>query len=254
MADPTQRFSDRVDAYVRARPGYPQSLLAFLHAQLGLGAADPVADVGSGTGLLTELLLSGGHPTFAVEPNGPMRSAAEGRLGHHANFHSIDGTAESTTLPDGSVALVTAAQAFHWFDVDRARAEFRRILRPGGRVALIWNERRPAPSGLNAAYANLVNRYQADRGAATSRRTPREAMDRFFGTAGYQLATFDNPQRLDRAGLLARLASSSYMPLPPDPRHAGVIAEANALFDRFERDGVAILEQDTELYWGYLDR
>ena len=245
MADHTHRFSNRVDAYVRARPGYPPALVHLF----GLGPADPVADVGSGTGLLTELFVAAGHPTFAVEPNGPMRAAAEARLGDRPNFRSVNGTAEATTLPDGSVALVTAAQAFHWFDVDRARAEFRRILRPAGTVALIWNERRRS-AGFTADYQALVGRYGADR-SAVEPTTPGDGdLAAFFGSGGYRAATFDNPQQLDRDGVLARLASSSYMPLSPDPRHATVMAEAIELFDRHQRGGTVTVDHDTRVFYG----
>jgi SAM-dependent methyltransferase len=249
MPDNTQRFSDRVDAYVRARPGYPPSLLRFLHEQLNLTSADPVADVGSGTGLLTELFVAAGHPTYAVEPNAPMRGAAEARLSSQANFHSVDGTAEATTLPDQSVPLVTAAQAFHWFDVDKTRLEFSRILRPGGAVAIVWNERRKA-GGFTAAYQELVHRHKADRSAVSWVTVPTGQLNRFFGPGGYRTATFDNPQHLDRDGVLARLASSSYMPLPPDPRHDAIMAEANELFDRHQRDGTVTIDHDARTFYG----
>jgi SAM-dependent methyltransferase len=250
MPDNTQRFSDRVDAYVRARPGYPPALLPFLHEQLHLSPADPVADVGAGTGLLTELFVAAGHPTFAVEPNGSMRAAAIDRLGSHANFHPVDATAEATTLPDGSVALVTAAQAFHWFDVEKARAEFARILRPSGAVAIIWNERRRSPDNFTGPYQDLVDRHKVDRASATRHTMTDDALARFFAPHGFRTAAFDNPQHLDRPGVLARLASSSYMPLPPDPRHAAVIADAAELFDRHQRDGVVTIDHDTRVYYG----
>ena len=250
MSDNTHRFSDRVDAYVRARPGYPPDLLRFLHEQLTLTPADVVADVGAGTGLLSELFVFAGHPTFAVEPNGPMRAAAIARLSSHADFHAVNGTAEATTLPDGSVSLATAAQAFHWFDVDRARTEFRRIHRPGGVAAIVWNERRADAGGFTAAYQELVHRHQADRSAVTADRVSAGAVARFFGPGGYRTATFDNPHHLDRDGLLARLASSSYMPLPPDPRHDVVTAEAIDLFDRYQKARTVTIGQETRVYFG----
>ena len=248
----TQRFSDRVDAYVRARPGYPPALLAFLHEHLRLVPADPVADVGAGTGLLTELFVAAGHPTFAVEPNGPMRAAAIARLGSHAHFHAINGTAEATTLPDHSVALVTAAQAFHWFDVEKARTEFARILRPNGAVAIIWNERRRTPGNFTGPYQDLVDRHKVDRASSTRQTVTDDSLIRFFAPAGFRTATFDNPQHLDRPGVLARLASSSYMPLPPDPRHATVMADAAELFDRFQRDGTVTIDHETRVYYGQI--
>ncbi len=246
MADHTHRFSDRVDAYVRARPGYPPALLGLFH----LSPGEAVADVGSGTGLLTERFVAAGHPTFAVEPNGPMRAAAESRLGGDPNFHSVDGTAEATGLPEASVSLVTAGQAFHWFDAGRARGEFGRILRPGGVVALVWNERRGSAGDFTGGYGDLVRRFNADRSAVGSMTPGADVLAGFFGHRGYRTATFDNPQRLDRNGVLARLASSSYFPLPPDPRHDVVMAEAGQLFDRFQHGGAVTVEHDVAVYYG----
>ena len=125
-ADPTKRFSDRVENYVKYRPGYPPALLDCLRQVCGLTPAAVIADVGSGTGILSELFLKNGTPVFAVEPNDDMRQAAELRLGHYPNFASVAGTAETTMLSDRSVDLVTAGQAFHWFDVSQAKAEFAR--------------------------------------------------------------------------------------------------------------------------------
>ena len=141
-SDSNTRFSDRVADYVRTRPGYPTAVLDILGTETGLNPATVVADVGAGTGLSAELFLRNGNTVFGVEPNREMREAAESLLAGYANFHSVAGSAESTTLPDASVDLIVAGQAFHWFDVPRARAEFRRILRPDGVVVLMWNTRR----------------------------------------------------------------------------------------------------------------
>ncbi len=248
MPDPTQRFSDRVDAYARARPGYPPAVVDLFR----LRPDDAVADVGSGTGLLAERFLAAGHRVYAVEPNGPMRAAAERRFGGEANFRSVAGTAEATGLPDGCVALVTAAQAFHWFDRPRARAEFGRVLRPGGRVALIWNVRRRTAGDFTAAYQAVVDRHGADRSAVEPMTPPPAVLAEFFGPGGYRTASFGNPQVLDRDGVIARLASSSYMPSTTDPRHAAIVAEAGELFDRHQRGGTVAVDHDTAVYHGPL--
>ena len=125
MIPTTQRFSERVDYYVRSRPKYPASLMRFFLNDLELSPADTVADIGSGTGFLTELFVRNGNPTFAVEPNTPMRKAAEASLGEWSNFHSIDATAEKTTLKDASIQFITAAQSFHWFNPELTAIEFR---------------------------------------------------------------------------------------------------------------------------------
>ena len=142
MTDPTQRFTSRVEHYVRYRPSYPRDLLDLLETRCGLSSASVVADVGSGTGILSELFLENGNRVIGIEPNKEMREAAERRLRRHPRFTSVAGTAEATTLDDASADFVAAGQAFHWFDPERARTEFSRILKPGGWVVLAWNLRR----------------------------------------------------------------------------------------------------------------
>ena len=139
--DPTRRFTNRVANYARYRPGYPPAVLTCLRDECGLSPGSTVADVGSGTGILTELFLANGNHVYAVEPNEAMRQAAELSLAHYPGFTSVDGRAEATTLADDSVDFVTAGQAFHWFDAAASRVEFNRILRPGGYTALVWNAR-----------------------------------------------------------------------------------------------------------------
>ena len=251
--DPTTRFSDRVDFYRRGRPGYPAELAAFLAAAVPLSPADTVADVGAGTGLLTEPFVRAGHPTIAVEPNGPMLAAAVEHLGRRAHFRGVLAPAEATTLAAGSVALITVAKAFHWLDAAAARAEFARVLRPGGLVAVVYNERAAAAADdFTAGYQRLIDRHGVDRAAAagTGRTPTPAALAALFGPGGYRSATFPNPQPLDRPGLLDRLRSSSYMPLPPDPRHDLAVADAGRLFDRHQDGGVVVLRHDTVVYYG----
>ena len=157
MRDPKRRFSDRVDDYVRFRPGYPRALLEFLERMCNLGLGRAVADIGSGTGIWTRLLLESGARVIGVEPNHAMRAAAEGDLGRNDRFVGVDGSAEATGLADASVDLVTSAQAFHWFEPTRTRAEFKRILKPRGAVALIWNQRKDTP--LNRDYEVMLERF-----------------------------------------------------------------------------------------------
>jgi SAM-dependent methyltransferase len=255
MLDSTQRFSNRVDFYVRARPKYPAELLRFFQQQLQLAATDPVADIGSGTGLLTKLFVENGNPTFAVEPNGPMRKAGEAHLGQWPNFHSVNGTAETTTLADASVRFITAAQAFHWFDVESAAREFRRILQSGGVVALIWNERVNNASAFMADYDRLIQHFK--RPGEQSRlsswdESGLQSIGRFFGGSGYQLQKFNNPQRLNKAALLDRIHSSSYMPLPGDPAYTELAKAADALFETHQADQTVCIDHETHLYYGTL--
>jgi SAM-dependent methyltransferase len=251
--DPTQRFSDRVEFYIRSRPRYPAALLRFFQEELSLTPAQTIADIGAGTGILTELFVRNGNLTYAVEPNDAMRTAAEAALGDQPNFRSVRGTAETTTLPPGSVHFVTAGQAFHWFDAEAARLEFSRILAAGGVVALVWNERHVNGSPFAASYEQLVQQYHVDAAAVKRRHMTMQedaSIASFFGSRGFAVRSFENPQVMDRTGLIDRLASASYMPLPPDPRHADLLRAANELFDRHQRNGAIVMPHDTRVYFG----
>lgn len=250
---PTRRFSDRVDLYTRYRPGYPPALGDFLHGELGLSPDWTVADIGSGTGLLTRLFLDRGNPVHAVEPNREMREAAEALLGEFPGFHSHPGSAEATGLPDHSIDLVAAAQAFHWFDVEAARREFLRILRPGGRVVLIWNRRRVAGTPFLEAYEDLLVRRALDYGAVDHRKTAGpEVLARFFRGEDYGRARFPTEQDLDWKGLRGRLLSSSYTPLEDHPDHEPMLRELRIMFEGSQRNGAVRVDYDTEVYHGRL--
>jgi ubiquinone/menaquinone biosynthesis C-methylase UbiE len=186
IIDPTKRFSSRVENYIKYRPGYPAAILDLLKEQCGLTRASVIADVGSGTGILTELLLKNCSPVFGVEPNRDMREAAERLLGKHSNFTSISGTAECTTLKDQSVDVITAGQAFHWFDREKTRHEFLRILKPGGWVVLIWNDRNTTARPFFKAYEELLMTYATDYAAVNHKQIDPEMISAFFGAAKFK--------------------------------------------------------------------
>jgi SAM-dependent methyltransferase len=253
--NPTQRFSTRVEFYLRARPKYPKSLLTFFQTDLSLTRTQTIADIGSGTGFLTELFLANGNPVHAIEPNAEMRTAAESYLAQFPNFHSINATAEATTLPSASVDFVIAGQAFHWFDPIAAGKEFLRILKPAGTVALIWNERRLTDSSFAQAYDNLIKQFQTDPEVVKARSligTDQTTLQAFFSPGICRTRTFDNPQKLDRQTLIDRIFSSSYMPLPDSPRHAEMLQAINAIFDLHQNNGTVTIPHDTELFFGRL--
>lgn len=250
MTSPTERFSTRVENYVKYRPRYPQAVLQALREACGLTPAWRVADIGSGTGFLTELFLQHGNPTCGVEPNAPMRAAAEALLSAYPHFTSVDGTAEETTLPAGCVELVTVGQALHWFDRARAKAEFARILAPGGWVALVWNERRAGGSPFLDAYESLLYAYVTEYIQVSHRNVDDMAQADFFAPAHYQLFTCLNEQTFDFAGLRGRLLSSSYTPELGHPNHAPMMAELARLFAEHQRDGQVLFEYETQLYYG----
>lgn len=248
-SDSTRRFSDRVADYVRYRPGYPAELGATLRREAGLGPGSEAADVGSGTGISAELLLAAGATVHAVEPNPDMRRAAEERLGDRPGFHSVDGTAEATTLPEASVELVTAGQAFHWFDHDAARSEFARILRPAGRVALFWNARRTQGTPFLRAYEELLQRFGTDYRQVDHTQLGHDVFSAFFA-GPYRSWTFPNHQVFDFDGLRGRLLSSSYTPAADHPDREPMLRELRRIFERHQDDGRVRFDYDTELHLG----
>jgi len=251
----TKRFSSRVDYYVRSRPRYPAAVVQFCREQLGLRAEHAVADVGSGTGFLSQVFLDNGNIVYGVEPNDEMRRAGEQFLAGRSNFHSVNGTAEATELAEGSVYLVTAGQAFHWFDPVQARAEFARILSPEGWVALVWNERREARSPFAAAYQQIVQRFSNDQKVDHHKSvTARDSgvFEKFFAPGGFDVVEFENNQVLDEAGVRDRVLSSSYMPLAGDPKHEPMLAAVKEAFEEHQRDGTVVIEYATRVYYGQL--
>jgi SAM-dependent methyltransferase len=251
--DPKQRFSDRVDYYVASRPSYPIALLDFCREKLGLRIEDPIADVGSGTGILSRLFLQNGHEIFAIEPNADMRRAAEREFAGNPKFHSVDATAEKTSLPDASVRAVIAGQAFHWFDKPKARDEFRRILSPGGWAGLIWNDRRVEADDFSREYERIIEEASVDlkevrRGWKEA--TGGETLNDFFGPGGCALAVFDNPQSLDLAGIEARALSSSYLPLPGQPGCDVMLEKLRKAFERYAVNGRIVQGYETRMYYG----
>ncbi|HZC35417.1 MAG TPA: class I SAM-dependent methyltransferase [Chthoniobacterales bacterium] len=247
MKSPTERFGDRVEQYAKYRPRYPEALLGLLLNKIPQPAT--VADIGSGTGILTNQLLQAGYQVVAVEPNKPMREAAEHRLSRNEAFRSVDGTAENTNLPSLSVDAVTCAQSFHWFDRVKCRMEFDRILTPKGVIALIWNDRvREDP--LMTEYDEILSRLVSEYPNCSHRRVSPADIEAFFAGGSFQSYTFSNDQFLTREEFLGRVISSSYVPLAGEPGHRELIEACNGLFDRFAVDGSIQFLYETILYLG----
>lgn len=251
-SDSTTRFSSRVEDYVRYRPGYPPEVVELLWRECGLGQNPTIADVGSGTGIFTRILLDKGAKVFAVEPNGPMREAAEAMLVGRADFQSVDGTAENTALPDASVDLVVAAQAFHWFDQVEARAEFVRNLREPRWCALIWNDRIEEGTPFLQAYERLLREYATDYLQVRHKEIQPERFQTFFG-GSLRMATFPNSQRFDFEGVVGRLMSSSYAPQAGSPGHGPMMAELRRIFEATSHDGYVEFHYETQVFYGTLD-
>jgi ubiquinone/menaquinone biosynthesis C-methylase UbiE len=247
----TSRFSDRVENYVRYRPGYPAEVLDLLRSECGLQPSHIVADIASGTGMFTRLLLENGNAVFAVEPNPEMREMGLSQLDHYDRLVSVAGTAEETTLRSASVDFVTAAQAAHWFDLPHARAEFVRILKPQGWCVLIWNERRTASTPFLRDYEQLLLTYGADYQEVRHERTT-AMIHEFFASAPYHEHVFSLRQQFDYDGLAGRLLSSSYAPLAGQPRHTPMMQELQRIFRTHVTDGKVVFEYDTQVYYAQL--
>ncbi|HTL52533.1 MAG TPA: class I SAM-dependent methyltransferase [Planctomycetota bacterium] len=260
--DSTTRFSNRVEAYVKYRPSYPRELLAGLAEDVGLRPSDTLADIGSGTGISSQLFLEHGNSVVGVEPNDAMRAAGDKFLAQYPAFCSLKGTAEATGLANRSVDGVVAGQAFHWFDPPQARAEFQRILKEepagrtggaGGWIALIWNSRPPDGTPFLLAYEKLVAAFGTDYNAINHNATVTPAMLKgFFGTGSFAKREYANRQIFDFDGLLGRVRSSSYMPEEAHPKYPAMVTALHTLFDAQQRNGRVTFDYVTEVFAGRL--
>jgi SAM-dependent methyltransferase len=249
--NPTQRFSSRVDNYVRYRPGYPSEVLELLKNECGLRSDSVIADVASGTGIFTRMLVENGNRVFGVEPNAEMRRAGEDLLSTYSGFSSIAGTAEATTLASHSVDLITAAQAAHWFDREKARREFIRILKPGGWTVLLWNERRTDSTPFLRDYEQLLLTYGTDYQEVRHERTTSEITN-FFAPSLFCSRALGMRQDLDYAALEGRLLSSSYTPMPDDANYEPMLRELRRMFDAHQVNHHVSLEYNTLVYYAQL--
>jgi ubiquinone/menaquinone biosynthesis C-methylase UbiE len=250
--DSTQRFSSRLDNYVRYRPGYPSEILDLLKTECGLKASSILADIASGTGILTRMLLENGNRVVAVEPNFEMRQAGEQLLARYQGFTSVGGSAEVTTLDDHSVDIITAAQSAHWFEREKARREFVRILVPGGWTMLLWNERNTDTTPLLREYEQLLLTYGTDYREVRHEHTT-DAIDSFFAPSLFQAKVFHYSQELDAGALEGRLLSSSYTPQPEDANYESMLRELRSIFDRYQHNGRVSFEYTTRVYYGRLE-
>ena len=249
--DATRRFGDRAEFYARHRPRYPDEMFDFLRTEVRLEATHVIADLGSGTGILSEAFLRRGHMVYGVEPNGEMRTAAETALGSRDRFHSVNGTAESTALGTSSIDLAVAGQAFHWFDPAKTQTELGRILKPAGRCALIWNERLADASPFSSDYEKFLTKWGTDYDAVSTTYENPEAISVVLGT-GYSRATFENAQTLDHEGLRGRILSSSYMLTEDDPRAAAMFEALSTLFNTYQENGLVQIHYNTNIYLAHV--
>jgi SAM-dependent methyltransferase len=248
MTDPTRRFTNRVENYIKYRPGYPEEMLDVFRGEMGLTGSSAIADIGSGTGISARVFLRNGNVVYGVEPNDAMRGAAEQYLQDYPRFHSIDGTSDTTGLETGSMDFVIAAQAFHWFDPETARAEFIRILRPGGYIVLIWNERQLDTTPFLKEYEQFLLECASDYSKVRHENVNLIKLREFFG-GDFKTATFENSQIFDFEGLKGRVLSSSYMPSESDENYGPMVEALRGLFAKYEEHGRIKVLYDTNIHY-----
>ena len=246
-SDVTQRFGDRVSHYAKARPTYPAGVLDFLASDFGLAAGQIAADLGSGTGIFSGLLIERGLTVHAIEPNAPMREQAERSYAGRVEFVSHAARAEDTGLPDASVDWVTAAQAFHWFNVDRVRTEVRRILRPGGCCALVWNDRQTAASSFARAYEDFLIQWSVDYESVKATYEKPDSIARVLGPS-YVRRSFPHSQDMDRDAFRARQQSASYVPKSDTERGRKMMQALDELFDEYQKNGTVRFDYSANVY------
>ncbi len=253
MSGSVERFTSRVEDYARYRPGYPVAVVELLTNECGLTPESIVADVGSGTGKLSEILLANGNVVLGIEPNAAMRVVAEAIFKDQPRFRSIDGSAEATTLDDASVDLITAGQAFHWFDPVKTRTEWIRILRPNSWVALIWNDRQLETTPFLSDYEQVLLEFGTDYSEVRhDAGLPR--IEQFFARDKYVLKGFPNTQVFDLDGLRGRVRSSSYTPETSHPKFEPMMRQLEMVFDKHQKNGVVHFDYETKVFYGQLSQ
>ncbi len=252
-SDPTKRFSKRARYYDKYRPNYPSAIIRLLRAECGLLSSSVIADIGSGTGILSRLFLKNENIVFGVEPNKEMRKVAQKLLKEYPGFKSLDGSAESTNLESQSVDFITAGQAFHWFDMNKSRKEFLRILKPKGWVILIWNDRRVDSTAFLRAYDELLYKFGTDYKKVKQQIPENRVLADFFGHNSYRVKIYQNLQVFDLRGLKGRVLSSSYAPMKDNPNYEPMMSELRRIFLEFEADGKVKFDYNTKVYYGQIE-
>ncbi len=252
--DATQRFTNRVTNYIRSRPGYPGAVYDHLQTRCGLHPESIILDVGSGTGLLSQLFLKQGHTVIGVEPNKDMRQAGDRLLQDYPQFTGLDGRAENLPVADQSANLLIAGQAFHWFEPEAYKQETKRVSHHGAETALIWNEWLPELSPFLEGYYNLLMEKGTDFHRVSRQHEGKQRnIDIYFGNSAYELVHFPNLQTFDYAGAEGRLLSSSYVPLKGEPGFQDLLDSFRELFEEHQRNGKLQFDYRCSVYLGKIN-
>lgn len=247
--NPTSRFSNRAENYLKYRPHYPDEVIDYLKNENVLNKKSVIADIGSGTGFSSELFLKNGNTVFGVEPNKKMREAGEKYLSRYKNFISVNGTAENTTLKSDLIDIIAAGQAFHWFNFSKAKDEFRRIAKPNAYLVLIWNVRRFTDAGFGTDYERMLIEFGTEYKEVEHKTITKSDYDDFY-PGKYKIVKFSNKQTLDFEGLKGRLLSSSYSPDENSRNYKPMLKRLKEIFDKHRVNETVELKYTTEVYCG----
>lgn len=240
------RFSNRVENYIKYRPSYPSEIIDFLRYEINLTKDKIIADIGSGTGLSSINFLKNSNKVIGIEPNDEMRKSAEIILKDYKNFVSINAKSDNTGLENNSIDLIIAGQAFHWFNIDSTKIEFKRILKDNGYIVLIWNEKDYSKPFMSE-YETFIKTYGTDYEKVRQENIDKEVLNDFF--LDYKVKTFYNNQIFDFESLKGRMLSSSYISLE-DEKVKIMTNELKKLFDKFQVQDKVNFEYITKLYYG----
>jgi ubiquinone/menaquinone biosynthesis C-methylase UbiE len=241
---PTERFSERVENYSLYRPSYPEEVITYIQHTAALKNDSVIADIGSGTGIFSKLLLEHSYKVYGVEPNQEMRRGAEKNLTVYPHFISVNGKAEQTSLPGKSVDLITVAQAFHWMKPGETKEEFQRILKPKGYIVLLWNIRLASTAFLRA-FEELKIQFGTDYQA--TRMVKEKGIAEFFLPGSFIQKSFYHSQSLNYEGLKGQLLSTSYAPLQGKPYEQMIVA-LEELFNQYHENGFVKIEYETKVF------
>lgn len=250
MNNSIEKFTPRAIYYEKYRPSYPIDLLLLMEKEMGFDISDNVADIGSGTGILSELFVQNGNIVFGVEPNDAMRKVAEEKFRDSFNFISINGTAENTKLEDSSIDVIVSGQAFHWFDMAKVPEEFRRILVNNGYVVLVWNERKEKKRGIMNAYEKICRKYGTDYEKYKCKtEITVSSLNKIFGVKNFKYAEFEVKQHLSFEGIKGRLLSSSFIPLE-GLAYKEMLKELKTFFSKYQHYGKVLVEYKSRVFYG----
>jgi SAM-dependent methyltransferase len=248
--DSKKVFSDKVDYYVKYRPEYPAEFIEYLVNTVGVSPDVIVADVGAGTGIFTKSLADKVKTIYAVEPNPDMRAACVEYCSGYANFVAVDGSAEETSLPDHSIDFVTVAQAFHWFDAEKTKKEFQRILKPHGKVVLVWNC--DGKNDFTKEYGALCRNLFPDSWKDSSNGNGKnlDLYHAFFRDGEYDARIFKTDSTVSLEQFIGVSLSTSYAPSEKDENFQAFIVDLTALFEKYSKDRQVVFHKHTYSYVG----